>query len=149
MRSAPVDRDLVLAIDQGTGSSKALVVDGTGAVVASAAKPLASAFPRPGWVEQSPEEIVAGVRGAVAAALDGIDPARVAAVGFSTQRESLVLWETDGIRPVGPLVSWQDQRATALCDDLLARGLADRVRVRSGLPLDPMFSATKARWLLD
>jgi glycerol kinase len=141
--------DLVLAIDQGTSSTKALVVDSTGSVISSAGVPLRSAYPRPGWVEQSPTDIVDGVRAAVVAAMADIDPARIAAAGLSTQRESLVLWETASGKPVGPLISWQDQRATEVCDELIAGGAGELVRSRSGLPLDPMFSATKARWLLD
>ena len=78
-----------------------------------------------------------------------IEPARIAAVGLSNQRESLVLWEASTGRPVGPLISWQDQRAAATCDALVDQGVGNLVRQRSGLPLDPMFSATKARWLLD
>ena len=141
--------DLVLAIDQGTSSTKALIVDGSGRIVAGRGVPLASEYPQAGWVEQSPDAIVRSVRGAVTAAMGDIDPRRIAAVGLTNQRESLVLWESAGGKAVGPLISWQDQRAAGMCDDLLSRGAGDLVRERSGLPLDPMFSATKARWLLD
>ncbi|MTD13236.1 glycerol kinase [Nakamurella sp. YIM 132087] len=141
--------DLVLAVDQGSSSTKALLVSAGGAVVASASVPLAARFPRPGWVEQSPVEILDSVRAAVAQVLAGLDPLRVVGVGLSTQRESLALWDRRTGEPVGPLVTWQDQRGTELCDRLTAAGYADAVRERSGLPLDPMFSATKAAWLLD
>jgi len=141
--------DLVLAIDQGTSSTKALIVDPNGRIVAATGVGLRCEYPRPGWVEQSPEAIVDSVRDAVAAVMANIEPARIAAVGLSNQRESLVLWEASTGRPVGPLISWQDQRAAAICDALVDQGVGNVVRQRSGLPLDPMFSATKARWLLD
>jgi glycerol kinase len=141
--------DLVMAIDQGTSSTKALVVDPTGRIIAAKGVALRCEYPRPGWVEQSPEAIVTSVREAVAAVMAGIEPGRIAAVGLSNQRESLVLWETSTGRPVGPLISWQDQRAAAICEALRDQGAGELVRQRSGLPLDPMFSATKARWLLD
>jgi glycerol kinase len=141
--------DLVLAIDQGTSSTKALLVDAAGDIVAAAGVLLSSDYPRPGWVEQSPSAIVDSVRDAVAAAVRTIDPARVAAVGLSNQRESLMIWEVATGAAVGPLISWQDQRAADTCATLLAQGAGELVRTRSGLPLDPMFSAAKARWLLD
>jgi len=141
--------DLILAIDQGTSSTKALLVDKTGRIIAANGVALDCEYPRPGWVEQSPDAIVAGVRDAVAGVMADVEPGRIAAVGLSNQRESLVLWETSSGRPVGPLISWQDQRAAATCQVLLDQGVGDLVRQRSGLPLDPMFSATKARWLLD
>jgi glycerol kinase len=143
------DGPLILAIDQGTSSTKALLVDARGDVVARAVAPVSEQQPRPGWVEQDAAELWQSVR---AAARDCVDPAvahRVEAVGLSTQRESLVLWDRHTGEPLGPLVSWQDQRTTARCRDLLATGAAPLVRSASGLPLDPMFSALKAAWLLD
>jgi glycerol kinase len=139
--------DHVLAIDQGTSATKAALVDAAGAIVAQAAAPLALATPRPGWVEQDAREIWASVRAAVAACLDGRDPARVAAVGLSNQRETLVLWDRATGEPRGPALSWQDQRTVADAGGLA--GHAGEIRALSGLPLDPMFSALKAAWLLD
>ncbi|MEU6731583.1 FGGY family carbohydrate kinase, partial [Nonomuraea wenchangensis] len=138
---------LVLAIDQGTSSTKALLVDGTGRVVSRASAPLAETQPRPGWVEQDPEELWQSVRQAVAGCVTPEQGARVAGVGISTQRESLVLWDRRTGEPLGPLLSWQDQRTAARCHELADQ--AELVRSVSGLPLDPMFSALKARWLLD
>lgn len=140
---------LILAIDQGTSSTKCLLVDGQGAVVARGGAPLGERHPRPGWVEQDALEIWSSVQAAVGACLDGQDAARVAAVGFSTQRESLVMWDRRTGEPVAPLVSWQDQRTGAVCERLWSPANERLVRDRSGLPLDPMFSAAKARWLLD
>jgi glycerol kinase len=140
---------MLLAIDQGTSATKALLVARDGAVVARGSAAIGQDHPQPGWVEQSAEEIWDSVLRAVAQCLDGIDVAQVAAVGLSTQRESLVLWERATGTPVGPLLSWQDQRTAPHCARLRAAGQADRVRALSGLPLDPMFSAPKAAWLLD
>lgn len=140
---------LVLAIDQGTGSTKALLVDGAGEVVAKAASPVGQSHPRPGWVEQSPDEIWASVRRAVHDCVPAELADRVVAVGVSSQRESLVLWDRRTGEPAGPLLGWQDRRTAAVCAELAATGVGDLVRSVSGLPLDPMFSALKARWLLD
>jgi glycerol kinase len=139
----------VLAVDQGTSATKALVVDETGAVVASGSVPLSLHNPHPGWAEQDAEEIWLSVQKAVEECVREIDPTRVRAVGLSTQRESTLLWERSSGAPLGPMLGWQDGRGTALCTQLRDRGHADRVRAISGLPLDPMFSASKAAWLLD
>src|SRR3712207_8247470 len=101
---------LLLAIDQGTSATKAVLVDSAGAIVARGSAAVALGTPRPGWVEQSAEEIWLSVRQAVAACVADHDPARVVAVGLSTQRESLVLWQRHGGVALGPLLSWQDQR---------------------------------------
>jgi glycerol kinase len=136
--------DHILAIDQGTSATKAVLVDPSGAIAARASVPVALHTPKPGWVEQDANEIWASVREAVAACVAG---RRVAAVGLSTQRESLLVWDRATGEPLGPLLSWQDQRTVAECARLRAHD--ETVRQISGLPLDPMFSATKARWLLD
>src|ERR1700742_1872389 len=134
--------DHILAVDQGTSATKAVLVDAAGAIVARASAPVSLSTPRAGWVEQDADEIWASVRAAIGQCLSGQS---VAAVGLSTQRESLLLWDRRTGEPLGPMLSWQDQRTD--CAPL--RGHADEIRAISGLPLDPMFSATKARWLLD
>ncbi|AXG82453.1 glycerol kinase [Streptomyces paludis] len=140
---------LLLAVDQGTSATKALLVDPAGTVVAAASAPLGSAHPRPGWVEQSAEEIWQSVTTAVRGCLAGQDPARVAGLGLSTQRESLLLWERATGEPAGPVLGWQDRRTAAGCARLTAEGAGPEIRATTGLPLDPMFSALKAQWLLD
>jgi glycerol kinase len=140
---------MLLAVDQGTSATKAVLVERAGSIVARGSAPLALAHPQPGWVEQSAEEIWSSVQDAVAQCLAGQDPDAVAAVGLSTQRESLVLWERATGLPLGPMLSWQDHRTTAECERLGDAGAGDLVASVSGLPLDPMFSALKARWLLD
>lgn len=141
--------DLVLAIDQGTSSTKCLVLDRAGEVVAEGSAPLGETCPKPGWVEQNPEAIWQSVADAVAATLAAVDPASIAAVGFSTQRESLLLWDKQTGKALSPLLSWQDQRTSDLARSIGTPDVRRRVREISGLPLDPMFSALKARWLLD
>lgn len=139
----------VLTIDQGTGSTKVLLVDGDGRIRGRGSAPLEQQTPSPGWVEHRPEDILASVRGAVAEALAQADGPEIVAVGMSNQRESMLLWDrTTGV-PVSPVLSWQDRRTADLAARLVAAGHSEQVRTISGLPLDPMFSAVKAAWLLD
>ena len=140
---------LILAIDQGTSSTKCLLVDETGLVVAHGQAPVMQATPRPSWVEQDPIEIWDSVRHAVAGTVTPENAKRVSAIGLSTQRESCVIWDRKTGDPLTPILSWQDQRTEELCRTLSERGAGAFVRARSGLPLDPMFSAAKAKWLLD
>ncbi|TDC08504.1 glycerol kinase [Nonomuraea longispora] len=139
---------LVLGVDQGTSATKAILVDVAGEPVARASAPLAQRHPGPGLVEQDGEELWRSVLDAVSACLSGVPPGRVAAVGLSVQRESLILWDGASGTPLSPLVSWQDRRGADLCARLSASGAAPMVRRISGLPLDPMFSAARAAWLL-
>jgi glycerol kinase len=141
--------DHVLAVDQGTSATKCVLVDAGGRIVAKAFAPLGESYPQAGWVEQDPSEIWSSVRTAVARCLAQREGARVIAVGVSTQRESALIWRRADGAAVTPLLSWQDRRTVGLHDRLMADGGDARVRERSGLPLDPMFSALKVRWLLD
>jgi glycerol kinase len=138
---------LILAIDQGTSATKAALVNRAGDVVARAAASVPVHHPQRGWVEQSPAEIWDSLRRSVANCLSGTEPGRLAGLGLSTQRESLLLWDRRTGETLSPLISWQDQRTALMCGEYADS--AATVRERSGLPLDPMFSATKARWLLD
>lgn len=140
---------MLLAIDQGTSATKAVLVDTHGAVRVRAAVPLDQTHPHPGWVEQRPDEIWASVQRAVRDCVPVTQADSIAAIGLSTQRESVALWERATGEPVGPLLSWQDQRTAQHCARLRKGGADERVRELSGLPLDPMFSALKAGWLLD
>ncbi len=140
---------LLLAIDQGTSSTKCLLVDGKGEIVARGQAPVAVATPEPGWVEQSAGAIWGSVRLAVQDALNADTGRRVVSVGLSTQRESCVVWDRKTGEALTPVLSWQDQRTEGVCQRLRDAGHGDVIRRKSGLPLDPMFSAAKARWLLD
>ncbi len=142
---------LILAIDQGTTSTRALLFDAGGAVRGVAQEELRQSFPAPGWVEHDPEEIwratVEVCRGAAAAAGVGADA--VAGVGITNQRETVVLWERATGKPLHPAIVWQDRRTADRCERLRADGHEQRVRARTGLLLDPYFSATKLAWMLD
>jgi glycerol kinase len=144
-----VSSPLILAIDQGTSSTKCLLVDEAGRVVKQGQASLGQSMPKPGWVEQDADEIWNSVRRAVAATVPPEIARRVFAIGLSTQRESCVVWDRRSGRALTPVLSWQDQRTEALCETLRKRGQSDVVRRKSGLPLDAMFSAAKAQWLLD
>lgn len=144
----PDARDLVVAIDQGTSSTKVIAVDRSGSVVASASVAIGQTHPQPGWVEQDAEEILASALESAAHAVTGLEH-RVAAVGISSQRESAVAWETATGRVLGPMLGWQDRRTASAARALLEAGHGDAVRAISGLPIDPMFSALKFAWLLD
>lgn len=143
----PDAEPLILAIDQGTSATKAALVNRAGSVVARAAADLPVHHPQRGWVEQSPAEIWHSINSSVEQCLRGTDLGRLAGVGLSTQRESLLLWDRGTGQTRSPLISWQDQRTAPMCREYADSAAA--VRELSGLPLDPMFSATKARWLLD
>lgn len=144
---------LVLAIDQGTSATKALLVDAGGRIVARGSAPLAQQTPQPGWVEHRAGDVVASMREAVADALGALSTmagrSEIVAVGLSNQRESLLLWDRRTGEAVSPVLSWQDRRTIERCAELAAAGHGPVVRRISGLPLDPMFSAVKAAWLLD
>ncbi|MFN8622154.1 MAG: FGGY family carbohydrate kinase [Chloroflexota bacterium] len=141
--------DLILAIDQGTTNTKALLVDGSGRVVASASVEVPVAFPRPGWVESDATRLWDTVAEAIERVLADVETGRMAAVAIANQRESVLVWERATGRPLGPVVSWQCRRSTELCAAIRDDGAGALVHARTGLTLDPMFSATKARWLLD
>jgi len=141
--------DYVLAIDQGTSATKCVMVDSLGRIVAKASAVLGESYPGPGWVEQDADAIWTSVCSAVTQCLAQQPAASIAAVGISTQRESALVWQHADGRALTPLLSWQDQRTVVLRDKLLASGAGPMVRERSGLPLDPMFSALKICWLLD
>ncbi len=144
--------EVVIAVDQGTSSTKAVAVDVSGRALAEASVPIGQAHPRPGWVEQDGEEIAGSVLTAlrkVSEKLDA-DTSTVAAIGLSTQRESALVWDRATGRPLGPMLGWQDRRTTDRARALAAEpGAAERISRSTGLPLDPMFSALKLAWLLD
>jgi glycerol kinase len=141
---------IVLAVDQGSASSRCLVLDRTLHPLALASRPVASSFPRPGWVEHDPAELVASVLGAVADAIGqaGADWADVASIGLAAQTETFVVWERASGRPVYPAISWRDGRSAARCAELRRSGHEPEIRARTGLPLQPAFSAAKLAWLL-
>jgi glycerol kinase len=142
---------VVLAIDQGTTGTTVLVFDHAATIRGRAYGEVTQHYPRPGWVEHDPDEIWRGVRMLVGAALAdaGVRPADVRAVGITNQRETTVLWDRETGEPVHKAIVWQDRRTAPFCEALKADGREDEVRRRTGLVLDPYFSGTKLRWLLD
>jgi glycerol kinase len=141
---------IVLAVDQGSSSSRCVALDLALRPLATASRPVASSFPRPGWVEHDPAELLASVLGAVADAIAqaGVGWADIAGIGLAAQTETFVVWERETGRPVYPAISWRDGRAAGRCHELRQAGHEAEVRERTGLPLQPAFSAAKLSWLL-
>jgi len=142
---------LILALDQGTTSTRAILFTLEGAAVAEAGRPLRQHYPRDGWVEHDADEIFQAAAAVMQEALAraGREAADVAAIGITNQRETVVLWERASGRPVARAVVWQDRRTEPLCASLREAGLEARVTEITGLLLDPYFSGTKLAWLLD
>jgi len=141
----------VLAIDQGTSSSRSILFDGQGRVCALAQQEFTQHYPKPGWVEHDPEEIWQTQCNTIEEVLRkaGINAKQIDAVGIANQRETVVLWDRKTGLPICNAIVWQDRRTTPLCDALRADGVEDFVREKTGLRLDPYFSGTKLRWMLD
>ena len=140
---------VVLAVDQGTTNSKAILVAEDGRVLARGSSPVSIEHPRSGWVQQDGEQIWRSVQEAITACLAEADDVEIAAVGISNQRESVLAWDRKSGRPAGPVITWQCRRTAEACKQLRDAGREDEILALTGLPLDPLFPATKVRWLLD
>ncbi len=141
--------ELILAIDQGTTNTKALLVDATGRVLHQASVPNIVTYPQPGWAEQSATALVQGVRQVIADVATQSGNAPIAALAISNQRESIIVWDAATGEPIGPCIIWQCRRSAPQCDTLRAAGHADLIDAKTGLALDPLFPAGKIAWLLD
>jgi glycerol kinase len=139
----------ILALDQGTTSSRAMLVSTSGADGPTEHLPLTQHFPRPGWVEHDPEEIFATQVEAARRVIENVDAASIAAIGIANQRETTILWDRQTGEPVHRAIVWQDRRTAAFCDELMTAGWQQTIRERTGLVIDPYFSATKLCWLLN
>ncbi len=141
----------ILAIDQGTTRTKAVIFDQAGRLRGFGSSPVPRSFPHPGWVEQDPEEIWSSVLSATKRALrsTACSPKQIAAVGIDDQGETVVMWNRRTTRPFYNAIVWQCRRTAAACEKLKAKGLQPEIRRRTGLILDPYFSATKVRWIMD
>ncbi|MDY3281414.1 glycerol kinase GlpK [Dysosmobacter sp.] len=141
----------VMALDQGTTSSRAILFNRAGEIVARAQYPFRQIYPQPGWVEHDPMEIWATEKRALAEAVDAahIDPRRIAAIGITNQRETTILWDARTGEPVHNAIVWQCRRTAPECDRLKAEGLGETVTDKTGLLIDAYFSGTKIRWMLD
>ena len=139
----------IAALDQGTTSSRAILFHETGEIAARAQYPFRQIYPQPGWVEHDPMEIWASERRALAEITSHIDPRQVAAIGFTNQRETTLLWDRRTGEPIHNAIVWQCRRTAPFCDELKARGLGEIIAEKTGLLIDAYFSASKIRWLLD
>lgn len=141
----------ILALDQGTTSSRAIVFDHEGNAVATCQKEFPQYFPHPGWVEHNPVEIWASQSAVMAEAVASLGSAGngICGIGITNQRETTIVWDAADGRPVYNAIVWQDRRTAAYCDELKAQGLAEWIRSKTGLLIDAYFSATKVKWILD
>ena len=141
----------ILALDQGTTSSRAILFDEAGSIAAVAQHEFEQFYPQSGWVEHDPTEILTSQLACAVEALGkaGARPRDVAAIGITNQRETVVVWERESGKAIHPAIVWQDRRTAAQCDALEKSGVGDEVSSKTGLVLDPYFSATKVRWILD
>jgi glycerol kinase len=144
-------KEFILAIDQGTTSSRAIVFDRHGAIRATAQREFKQHFPQPGWVEHDASEIWSTQAGVITEALaqGRLQFSDIAAIGITNQRETTVIWNRTTGQPIHHAIVWQDRRTAKVCDDLKARGLAKKIQEKTGLVIDAYFSGTKIQWLLD
>jgi glycerol kinase len=139
----------ILAIDQGTTGSRAIVYDRRGRQVASAYEEFPQYFPRPGWVEHDPVEIWQSVYAVIQKVMSKVPPSSIAAIGITNQRETTVIWDRKTGKPVHNAIVWQCRRTAERCGQLKKKGLSNFIRNRTGLPIDAYFSATKVEWILQ
>src|SRR3954447_6561807 len=141
----------ILALDQGTTSSRAIIFDHSGQIVAQSNKEFEQIYPKPGWVEHNPEDIWSSQINVARKVLadKNMTAADIAAIGITNQRETTVVWDKNTGRAIQNAIVWQDRRTAGFCDDLKRRGWTDKVRDKTGLVIDAYFSGTKVKWLLD
>lgn len=141
----------VLALDQGTTSSRTIIFGHDGEICSVAQKEFTQIFPKPGWVEHNPLEIWSSQASTIAEAVTniGINGEQIAAIGITNQRETTIVWDAETGAPVYNAIVWQDRRTAEYCDELVAQGLTDMIRSKTGLILDAYFSGTKVRWILE
>ena len=141
----------ILALDQGTSSSRAIVFDHEGKIRSTAQMEFTQYFPKPGWVEHNPMEIWSSEAGVIAEAISkvGIGGLDIAAIGITNQRETTIVWDAETGQPVYNAIVWQDRRTSEYCDFLKSQGLVDKIREKTGLIIDAYFSGTKIRWILE
>src|SRR5574344_1678299 len=141
----------ILALDQGTTSSRAIVFDHAGHICSMAQKEFTQQFPQSGWVEHNPHDIWASVASVVAEAISmiGINGLDIEGIGITNQRETTIVWDAETGEPVYNAIVWQDRRTSKYCDTLKAQGFTNFIRRKTGLILDSYFSATKIHWILE
>lgn len=141
----------ILAIDQGTTSSRAILFNQKGEIVHMAQKEFTQYFPQPGWVEHNANEIWGSVLAVIASVLSEaqVKPEQVAGIGITNQRETTVVWEKDTGNPIYNAIVWQSRQTAGICDELKAKGYDPLFREKTGLLIDAYFSGTKVKWILD
>lgn len=141
----------ILALDQGTSSSRAIVFDKSGAIRSVAQKEFPQIFPKSGWVEHDPHQIWASEAAVIAEAISSIDinGTNIEAIGITNQRETTIVWDRDTDEPIYNAIVWQDRRTSEYCDHILHDGMSEKIREKTGLIPDAYFSATKIKWILD
>ncbi|MFB6365975.1 glycerol kinase GlpK [Paenibacillus elgii] len=146
-----MDKKYVLALDQGTTSSRAILFDHSGSIIGSAQKEFTQIYLKAGWVEHDAMEIWGTQSGVAREVLEtvGVRPQEIASIGITNQRETAVIWDKNTGRPIHNAIVWQDRRTAELCDELKARGLEPYIRENTGLVVDAYFSGTKIKWMLD
>ena len=144
-------KQYILALDQGTSSSRAIVFDEKGQSCAVAQKEFRQIFPQSGWVEHDPHEIWSSQASVIAEAITMMDinGLNIAGIGITNQRETTIVWDSETEEPVYNAIVWQDRRTSAYCDELKSRGLTEMIRQKTGLIIDAYFSATKIKWILE
>jgi glycerol kinase len=146
-----MDKPYLLAIDQGTTSSRAMLFDRSGAVVGKAQREFEQQFPQPGWVEHDPREILGSVQSTIVEAMTRaqVSASQIAGIGITNQRETTVVWDRKTGQAIHNAIVWQSRQTAGICEQLKADGYAELVRERTGLLIDPYFSGTKVKWILD
>ena len=146
-----MEKKFIIALDQGTTSSRAIVFDHNGHIKSVAQKEFTQYFPQPGWVEHNPNEIWSSQASVIAEAISAIDinGLDIAGIGITNQRETTIVWDVDTEEPIYNAIVWQDRRTSEFCDELKAQGLTDKIHEKTGLIIDAYFSGTKIKWILD
>ena len=146
-----MEKKFILALDQGTTSSRAIVFDHNGQIKSVAQKEFTQYFPQPGWVEHNPNEIWSSQASVIAEAISAIDinGLDIAGIGITNQRETTIVWDIDTEEPIYNAIVWQDRRTSEYCDELKAQGLTEKIHEKTGLIIDAYFSGTKIKWILD
>ena len=141
----------IMAMDQGTTSSRCILFDKAGNICSSAQKEFAQYYPKPGWVEHDPHEIWSSQMAVAIEAMGkiGADAGDIAAIGITNQRETTIVWDKKTGNPVYPAIGWQCRRTSDMIEELKQDGFADKIREKTGLIPDAYFSATKIKWILD
>jgi len=145
------EKRYILAIDQGTTRTKSIIFDENGNIVGQGYSKVESIYPRPGWVEQRPKDLLQSILDSTKQALKtgGIDLSRIEAIGMANQGETVIVWDSETGEPVYNAISWQCRRTAPLCEELKRLRIEDKIREKTGLIIDPYFSATKIKWILD